>query len=54
MDPWAWHEDGTLEAMEDRTGRFRLAVQWHAEESECADLFAAVVRAATETARMRA
>ncbi len=42
----AWHEDGTLEAMEDRSGRFRLAVQWHAEEAESADLFAALVSAA--------
>ena len=44
--PSAWHEDGTLEAMEDRSGRFRLAVQWHAEEAESADLFAALVSAA--------
>ena len=52
--PSAWHEDGTLEAMEDRSGRFRVAVQWHAEEGECADLFAALVSAATERARLRA
>ncbi len=48
--PSAWHEDGTLEAMEDRSGRFRLAVQWHAEEAEAADLFAALVSAAADAA----
>ena len=41
----AWHDDGTLEAMEDATGRFRVAVQWHAEESEGAALFEALVAA---------
>ncbi len=42
----AWHDDGTLEAMEDPTGLFRLAVQWHAEEAEGAALFEALVEAA--------
>lgn len=45
--PSAWHEDGTLEAMEYPTARFRLAVQWHAEEAEGAALFEALVRAAS-------
>ncbi|GGL41334.1 gamma-glutamyl-gamma-aminobutyrate hydrolase family protein [Phycicoccus endophyticus] len=46
----AWHEDGTLEAMESPSGRFRLAVQWHAEEAEGAELFAALVTAAAASA----
>jgi len=44
----AWHDDGTLEAMEDRSGHFRVAVQWHAEESEGVALFDALVAAARE------
>jgi putative glutamine amidotransferase len=44
--PGAWHEDGTLEAMEHPAGRFRLAVQWHAEEGEHPALFTALVEAA--------
>jgi putative glutamine amidotransferase len=44
--PAAWHEDGTLEAMEDPAGRFRVAVQWHAEEDEGPALFEALVAAA--------
>ncbi len=46
----AWHEDGTLEAMEDPTGCFRVAVQWHAEESEGAALFEALTAAAAARA----
>lgn len=48
--PAAWHEDGTLEAMEWPAARFRLAVQWHAEEAEGAELFAALVGAAADAA----
>ncbi len=48
--PAAWHEDGTLEAMEWPAARFRLAVQWHAEEAEGAELFAALVSAAADAA----
>ncbi|NHA68190.1 gamma-glutamyl-gamma-aminobutyrate hydrolase family protein [Phycicoccus flavus] len=44
--PAAWHEDGTLEAMECPAAAFRLAVQWHAEESEGAALFEALLSAA--------
>ena len=51
--PAAWHEDGTLEAMECPAARFRLAVQWHAEEAEGAELFGALVEAAVEAARHR-
>ncbi|MGG5258462.1 gamma-glutamyl-gamma-aminobutyrate hydrolase family protein [Phycicoccus avicenniae] len=51
--PAAWHEDGTLEAMEDPSARFRVAVQWHAEEAEGAALFEALVEAARERAAAR-
>ena len=44
--PAAWHEDGTLEAMEDPSGRFRLALQWHAEEAPDVGVFAAFLSAA--------
>ncbi len=43
--PCAWHEDGTLEAMEDPASRFRLAVQWHPEMGEDGRLFTALVAA---------
>jgi len=51
--PAAWHEDGTLEAMEDPVARFRMAVQWHAEESEGTALFEALVVAALARAAAR-
>ncbi|GAA4109054.1 gamma-glutamyl-gamma-aminobutyrate hydrolase [Knoellia locipacati] len=41
--PGAWHEDGTLEAMEDPAHPFRLAVQWHPEAGEDGRLFDALV-----------
>lgn len=41
----AWHEDGTLEAMEDPTHPFRLAVQWHPEAGADGRLFDALVQA---------
>lgn len=46
--PSAWHEDETLEAMEDPGSRFRLAVQWHPEAGDDRRLFDALVRAAAE------
>lgn len=39
----AWHEDGTLEAMEDTAYDFRLAVQWHPEAGADTRLFDALV-----------
>lgn len=42
----AWHEDGTLEAMEDPSPTFRVAVQWHPEAGEDPRLFDALVAAA--------
>jgi putative glutamine amidotransferase len=50
----AWAPDGTLEAMEDRSGRFRVAVQWHPEEGEDPRLFEALVAAGTAYAAERA
>lgn len=41
----AWHEDGTLEAMEDTAYPFRLAVQWHPEAGADGRLFDALVEA---------
>lgn len=47
-EPAAWHADGTLEAMEDPTAAFRIAVQWHPEAGEDTRLFAALVVAARD------
>ena len=44
--PAARAVDGTLEAMEDPSHRFRLAVQWHPETQDDAGLFQALVTAA--------
>ena len=44
--PSAWAPDGTLEAMEDVSARFRVAVQWHPEEGDDPRLFEALVAAA--------
>lgn len=43
--PAAWHEDGTLEAMEDAAYPFRIAVQWHPEAGDDGRLFDALVAA---------
>lgn len=47
----AWHEDGTLEAMEDTAYPFRLAVQWHPEAGGDGRLFDALVQACSASAR---
>lgn len=47
----AWHEDGTLEAMEDTAYPFRLAVQWHPEAGDDGRLFEALVKACGELGR---
>ncbi len=49
----AWADDGTLEAMEDPSGSFRLAVQWHPEEGGDLRLFEALVAAARDRAAGR-
>lgn len=41
-----WADDGTLEAMEDPSASFRLAVQWHPEVGADGSVFEALVRAA--------
>ena len=48
--PSAWHADGTLEAMEDPSAPFRLAVQWHPEASDDTRLFDALVAATQDRA----
>ena len=50
--PSAWHADGTLEAMEDPSAPFRLAVQWHPEAGDDGRLFEALVAAAAEPRTM--
>lgn len=52
--PSAWHADGTLEAMEDPTARFRIAVQWHPEAGEDHRLFDALVATSRDARRARA
>lgn len=47
----AVHEDGTVEAMEDPSLPFRLAVQWHPEAGTDGRLFDALVAAALDHAR---
>ena len=46
--PSAWHEDGTLEGMEDAGHPFRIGVQWHPEAGEDGRLFDALVDACRE------
>lgn len=43
--PVAWADDGLLEAIEDPTHPFRIAVQWHPEVGTDRGLFAALVKA---------
>ena len=46
LEPVAWAEDGTIEALEDPTRRFALGVLWHPEEDEDRALFEALVEEA--------
>jgi len=46
LAPAAWAEDGTVEAVEDASRAFCLAVQWHPEAGDDPRLFAAHVVAA--------
>ena len=50
----AWHADGTLEAMEDASTTFRVAVQWHPEAGDDQRLFDALVDAARASRAARA
>lgn len=49
----AWSTDGTIEAVEDPSLPFCVAVQWHPEEGEDTALFEALVTAAREVAALR-
>lgn len=44
----AWHDDGTLEAMEDPAEQFRVAVQWHPEAGTDPRLFDELVASARQ------
>jgi putative glutamine amidotransferase len=46
----AWADDGLLEAIEDPSHPFRLAIQWHPEHDPDAGLFAGLVAAASSNA----
>jgi putative glutamine amidotransferase len=54
LEPVAWAEDGTIEALELRGKQFALGVLWHPEEGEDLALFEALVRAAAEYGEVRA
>jgi putative glutamine amidotransferase len=43
LEPVAWAEDGTIEALEHPSKRFALGVLWHPEEGEDLALFEALV-----------
>jgi putative glutamine amidotransferase len=46
LEPVAWAEDGTIEALEHQSKPFALGVLWHPEEGEDLALFEALVREA--------
>jgi putative glutamine amidotransferase len=54
LEPVAWAEDGTIEALELRGKQFALGVLWHPEEGEDLALFEALVREAAEYGEVRA
>lgn len=49
----AWSQDGVIEAVEDPSHPFCVAVQWHPEEGDDPALFDALVRAAADRAAAR-
>jgi putative glutamine amidotransferase len=51
LTPVAWAEDGTIEAVEDRSLPFLLGVQWHPEAGDDPSLFDALVEAARRALR---
>jgi putative glutamine amidotransferase len=53
LEPVAWAEDGTIEALELRGKQFALGVLWHPEEGEDLALFEALVREAAEYSEAR-
>jgi putative glutamine amidotransferase len=50
LGPTGWADDGTVEAVEHRDGRWVVGVQWHPEAYEGAALFAGFVRACADLA----
>jgi putative glutamine amidotransferase len=46
LDPVAWADDGTIEALEDPDRRFAVGVLWHPEEGEDFALFTGLVEEA--------
>jgi putative glutamine amidotransferase len=48
LEPVAWADDGTIEALEHQSKRFALGVLWHPEEGEDLALFEALVREAAD------
>jgi putative glutamine amidotransferase len=54
LEPVAWAEDGTIEALELRGKPFALGVLWHPEEGADLALFEALVREAAEFGAVRA
>jgi putative glutamine amidotransferase len=48
LEPVAWAEDGTIEALEHQSKPFALGVLWHPEEGKDLALFEALVREASD------
>jgi putative glutamine amidotransferase len=53
LDPVAWADDGTIEALEDPARRFAIGVLWHPEEGEDVALFRELVDQARAYRRER-
>jgi putative glutamine amidotransferase len=53
LEPVAWAPDGTVEAVEDRSRRFALAVVWHPERGDDLALFRALAEEASQYAERR-
>ena len=52
----AWHEDGTIEAIESTEGRWFLGLQWHPERTEVNEsekIFEAFIQAVIETKKSK-
>jgi gamma-glutamyl-gamma-aminobutyrate hydrolase PuuD len=44
----AWADDGTIEAIEDRSRAFFIGVQWHPEADDDSSIFESLVAVAAE------
>ncbi|MEZ5163953.1 MAG: gamma-glutamyl-gamma-aminobutyrate hydrolase family protein [Fimbriimonadaceae bacterium] len=52
----AWHEDGTIEAIESTDGRWFVGLQWHPERTEVDEsekIFVAFIKAVIETKKSK-